>query len=131
MGLGFRIEGLPEEHPLNGERPQWSYSGFGHFRRAVAECIGLELIELWNEYPENQVKAAGRLTPLLVHSDCEGIMTPQECNTVVPSLKMLLADWSDVGPLDKYNNEYNIEQGLRLVRYMEYCAIADVNLIFC
>ena len=33
------------------------------------------------------------IVPFLRHSDCEGILTPEECAQIAPRLKELIADW--------------------------------------
>lgn len=121
MGIGFSHCGA-----------SWSYSGFGHFRRRLAREIGiaLEAMEGFEEacpFCGQPMKGLpwGRFSddikPLLVHSDCDGEMSPAECARVAPRLRELVADWPD--DYDKFN-------AFLLAEGMERAAEENEPLVF-
>ncbi|MEC1373384.1 hypothetical protein P9D39_03540 [Heyndrickxia oleronia] len=107
----------------------WGYGGFMNFRRRLAEKIGIDLLKMdgftgpvqgyrgisW-ETVTDQIK------PLLDHSDCDGILTPDECKQVYPRLIELTMDWDESDP-DKIN-------ALELVKGMKLCIENNEDLEF-
>lgn len=123
MGLDFRVSSV--EIPWE-ECPHWTYSGFNSFREKLAEMIGMDLrsmvgfggLDKWDEFMDEPI------CPFLNHSDCDGILTPDECKRVAPQLKELLEKLDD-------EDEWNKEQGGMLVNIMEIAAKEDRPLVFC
>jgi len=75
------------------------------------------------------------IVPFLHHSDCEGILTPEECAQVAPRLKELIANWPEaleinlpeewrkIGyPAWKHWVEHDKSNGDKLVAGMEWGA---------
>lgn len=113
MGIDFRIR---RDEALT--MPHWSYGGFNTFRRRLAQVVGLENIEVFWDLPEDHP-----LHPLLNHSDCDGELTPQECQRVYHELRRAVASW----PYEDYDRI----NGARLADAMEYCAKNNSTLVFC
>lgn len=118
MGLDFTHNRPPGHHCA-----QWSYTGFGAFRRRLAEEEEFNLDDMqgfdgdvsWDDVTTD-------LKPLLNHSDCDGNLTPEECAQVAPRLREIVAGWLD---------DYDRRGALRLADCMELCAAAGEKLEFC
>ena len=104
----------------------WSCSCFHEFRRKLAAEIGIDLDDMdgfegtlsWDDLKDD-------IVPLLDHSDCEGVLTPEECRRVAPRLRQLVSSWPmDDGSLDKY-------RALELATAMERAQAENTNLVFC
>ena len=54
------------------------------------------------------------ITPLLNHSDCDGELTPEECRTVAPRLRELVANWKE--------DDYDKAKAIELAEGMELAA---------
>ena len=63
------------------------------------------------------------IKPLLNHSDCDGILTPEECAKVAPRLRELVSAWPD-DDRDKRN-------ALWLAEGMDEAASKGENIEFC
>jgi hypothetical protein len=69
-----------------------SYSRFSRFRKALANEIGINLSEYdgfggtksWDTLNHG-------IKPLLNHSDCDGILTVEECKSIITGLNEILA----------------------------------------
>lgn len=100
----------------------WSYSGFDRFRCKLAESIGIEFHDMigygghkgWNGIRDD-------IKPLLNHSDCDGELTPEECQVIYPRLLKLIADW----PQNTEENDYDYYMGLELAKGLKQAA--DLN----
>lgn len=105
----------------------------------VLERIWTEMVEAegpkrsWDEIDDP-------IKPLLNHSDCDGILTPEECRQIAPRLRELVEPWPDKVqsfiehegkkiPANWYDN-WDKVQALRLVKGMEKAAAANENLRF-
>ena len=120
MGIGFRADGWNK-----GWTPSWSYSGFNLFRERLAQSVGIQLREM-EGFGEAQISwdiLADEIKPLLMHSDCDGTMSPEECRAVAPRLRELIAPW----PADDYDRQH----GALLSDMMEFCAESNTDLLFC
>jgi hypothetical protein len=101
----------------------WSYSGFNRFRERLANQIGFSLGEMvgfggkreWDTVHDD-------IKPLLDHSDCDGVLTPEECKIVYPRLAELIQNWS----------EYDRDKimALELIEGMKLCVELDEDLEF-
>jgi len=56
-------------------------------------------------------KITDNIEPLLNHSDCDGILSPEECKRVAPRLRELIKDWLD--------DDYDKVKALKLADGME------------
>lgn len=63
------------------------------------------------------------IKPLLNHSDCNGILTPEECLTVAPRLRELISQWAE--------DDQDKIRALLLAEGMERAAEANENLELC
>lgn len=95
----------------------WSYSGFNEFRDRLAEAAGIDLYSM-NGFggAKSWRGLTDPIVPLLMHSDCEGALSPAECVLVAPRLRELVADWKG------WPEEYDREQALLLADSMDQCA---------
>ena len=113
MGLDFR-----------GSDAHWSYGGFHRFRARLAMEVGIDL-ENMQGFGGKQISWDGVYDPLkwlLSHSDCDGEMSPKECEKVYPRLREIIGKWPD--------DDYDKIQATRLADGMENCALDDKPLIF-
>lgn len=62
------------------------------------------------------------LVPLLNHSDCDGVLTAEQCKLVAPRLLEIVGHWKD---------DYDKENALMLVDGMWRAAKAGEPLQFC
>ena len=106
-----------------GSKAHWSYSGFNHFRKRLANEIGIDLENIQG-YGGNLSlnKLQDDIKSLLDHSDCDGELSFQECEKVAPRLRELISDWDD--------DDYDKVQALLLAEGMEDCATNKQSLIF-
>lgn len=102
----------------------WSYSGFGAFRKKLANEIGMELEKMrgfkggvipFSEFDDD-------IIPLLDHSDCDGVLTTEECNRVAPRLRELVSSWPE--------QDFDKRKALSLADGMEYAFICNQPLEF-
>lgn len=105
----------------------WSYSGFNRFRERLAAEVGVHLMGMEGfrrdgQPGESWSKVKDPIKPLLNHPDCDGEMTPKQCEQVAPRLKELVKDWPD--------GDYDKEQATILAESMEYCAMEEERLVF-
>ena len=126
MGIDFAYQKI--EYPENREdQPHWSYSGFMEFRKRLAAEIDIDLDamqgfcepgEIYREW--DTVNDA--IVSFLDHSDCEGEMDYNICETVAPRLRELVAKWPD--------DDYDKITALRLASMMDQCAKNEWILSF-
>lgn len=110
----------------------WSYGGFHDFRVKVAESICINLNEMEFFGGSNSWKTVhDGVKPLLLHSDCDGHLTPKQCAKIYPRLESIVEKWV----LEKYDQDiygdYNIQQARHLIDGMKYCAENNKKLEFC
>jgi len=103
----------------------WSYSGFMSFRERLASAIGIRLMSMqgfgtpftpWDTVGDD-------IVPLLSHSDCDGVLTPDKCHTIAIRLAELIEDWDD--------GDYDKIQAQLLIEGMNKCYENDEPLDFC
>lgn len=103
----------------------WSYTGFHNFRTEVARLDGIDLNEMAGFCDrEDAVRwdsVDSALNPLLDHSDCDGVLTPEQCAQVAPRLAELS---------DQLHSSYDRRQAENLVEAMELCIASGVPLEF-
>lgn len=82
----------------------WAYSGFNRFRTRVAAVLGFDLDRMegfhgdrsWDSVPSATDEP---LIDLLNHSDCDGELTPEQCERIAPRLREAVSLW----PADDYD----------------------------
>lgn len=129
MGLGIYVG---EEYCFGS-----SYSDFHEFRQRLAESIGLELMSMEgynpNGIPWDTVDDA--LAPLLYHSDCKGVLTPEECAKIATRLREIFdarpkTENENGYPKTKNFDEYHKRQALKLIEAMEMSVETNQPLEF-
>lgn len=102
---------------------RWSYSGFGQFRRRLAQEIGVDLNKMYGFGGTRTFHTINDpIKYLLDHSDCDGNLDPVKCRKIIPRLRKLVSNWAD--------NDYDKKQALELADGMEYCASKNRHLMF-
>lgn len=109
----------------------WSYSGFHSFRRRLAGAVAIELMKM-EGFSENGNGNSWKaivdpIVDLLHHSDCDGILTPEQCKKIAPRLRQIVECWDDT----RIDIGYDKRQALELAEGMEKAASLNENLIFC
>jgi hypothetical protein len=102
----------------------WSYSGFNHFRRRLAEGIGIFLDEMdgfGGDIKWDTINDA--IVPFLNHSDCDGSLTALQCCAIAPRLLDMVKDWPD--------DDYDKINALELVEGMKEAIEDDADIEFC
>lgn len=117
MGLSLRVG--------KNRYSEWSYSGYGDFRKKIAAQVGIDLSQMkgffvidksilsdqgWDAYVEAiQVaieidKSSDKISwdvindpikILLSHSDCEGEIPPEVCETLADRLEEIIKEWPE------------------------------------
>ena len=110
-------------------KASWSYSGFMRFRERLAESIGMQLRKMPG-FRDNQEEFAWEdyddpIIPFLNHSDCDGVLTPEQCRTIAPRLREIISTWED-----NFENSYDLEMAEELIRGMEIAEKENENLQF-
>lgn len=120
MGLGFHRSG----EGIWDIDAGWSYGGFDSFRRRLAKEVNIDLDSM--EGFGGAVKwetVADDIALLLNHSDCDGVLFPDQCEKIIPRLKDLTKSWED--------DDYDKENALQLIDGMQKCVDQETDLIFC
>jgi len=103
----------------------WAYPEFMQFRSRLAKEIGVEIMEMegfiengrrWRSLPPDPIIG------LLFHSDCDGELSPEECERIAPRLRELVSKWPD--------DDYDKMNALDLAIGMETAACAFEPLRF-
>lgn len=109
----------------------WAHSGFNRFRREIAAYEGIDLDAMKGFERNGETEGTPwdtvttPLEPLLNHSDCDGVLTPQECRQVAPRLREVVkAIWPDQSSRDR-------QRALQLADGMDAAAEADEPMEFC
>jgi hypothetical protein len=108
----------------------WSYSGFNSFRQRLAKEIGIRDLGLWWNLGGIDGKREDYNDPielLLDHSNCEGVLSPEECRVIAPRLREVVEAWSE----EIHKGGYDKQMAIRLADGMEKAAAEEKNLEFC
>ena len=100
----------------------WSYSGFYRFRKRLAAAAGFDLTQMdgfEGHKPWSEIKDA--LVPFLNHSDCEGTLSPKQCEKIAPRLKQVISLWPD---------DYDKMKALELIKGMRVAVKSKKSLRF-
>ena len=110
MGLVLTVKGFDEEIYDSG------YMGFTQFRIAVLSAYDKDLGTIYQKWLKNYITDANALTSaenvklrtllktpwkhLLLHSDCDGKLTPRQCKAIYNLTKDLRCDYQQANYLD-------------------------------
>lgn len=112
--------------------PSWSYGGFGRFREKIADSIGIKLSDMQGFGGETPWKNPKEdpIIYLLDHSDCDGILTLYQMESLIPRLREIIDSWEFT---EKQNEDlgYDFRMGKNLIEAMEECVRESADLIFC
>ncbi|MFF7127372.1 hypothetical protein [Streptomyces sp. NPDC008240] len=121
---------FPGDGDTSSPDVSWSYTGFGVFRRWLAQADGFALDEMQGfggQRPWNDV--ATTLAPLLNHPDDEGpVLTPAQCAAILPRLQEI-TDPPQGGSTDPLLQR-NMDNARQLVVVLQLCIERDVDLLF-
>ncbi|MFE1770991.1 hypothetical protein [Streptomyces sp. NPDC059008] len=121
---------FPGDDDVASPDVSWSYTGFGTFRKWLAQTEGFALAEMDGFGGDRQWSSVStRLEPLLNHPDDDGPdLTPAQCAAMLPRLEAIrdhrLPDDSD--PVLRRR----IEDVSQLVTVLRFCVDKNVELIF-
>jgi len=75
-------------------KAHWSYSGFMRFRARLAETLGYvdSLSHMYNDGTYTCMKNEA-IYPLIDHSDCDGNLTVEEMQQIIPQLEDIINSW--------------------------------------
>lgn len=97
-----------------------SYSSFNRFRYALAKRIGIDLND-YKGYGDSGTKDLESidhpLMDLFNHSDCDGELTPEQCERIMKGLDMVIAGIPIL--LDAWSDEYVFRQ--QAIRFRDGC----------
>ena len=112
------------------------YSSFNNFRRWLAEKIEINLNDYIGYRNESATKKLTsidhKLMPLFNHSDCEGILTPDECKQIAEGIEEVLKNMSKE-EIEHPENEYSLSNYNKAKQFREGCLLAyslDENIEF-
>jgi hypothetical protein len=87
-----------------------SYGSFNTFRIFLASQIGVNLDECEGYGGDIEFSSIDHgIVPLLDHSDCDGILTPEECKSIADGLDDILSKLDHDDPKLKYPILYMID----------------------
>lgn len=103
----------------------WSYSGFQQFRLALAAEEGIRLDDMLGfggsgEWSTDGGELITPLAPLLHHSDCDGVLEPDEAAMILRRLPAILDRWNQLDTEAGFERAYDVEQGRRLVAALQH-----------
>ncbi|MEU2976984.1 hypothetical protein ABZ678_08195 [Streptomyces hirsutus] len=120
---------FPGDDDVASPDVSWSYTGFGMFRKWLAQVEGFALAGMDGFGGDRQWSSVSTtLAPLLNHPDDEGYLTPAQCAAMLPRLEEILGRHEpDAGdPLLRRR----IEDVSALVTVLRICVDKDVELVF-
>lgn len=121
---------FPGDDDTGSPDVSWSYTGFGVFRRWLAQAEGFALDEMHGfggQRPWSDVSTT--LTPLLNHPDDDGPdLTPTQCAAILPRLQEIADHWQE-GSVDPLLQRH-IDDARQLVVVLQLCVEKDVDLLF-
>ena len=131
MGLHVTAKGLTDESEFN-----CGYITFGKFRIKLAYAYNEEFGKIYEKSYERELKPKeierwnelcnDDLDIFLLHSDCDGKFTPQECRKIYNAIKDLHIDMQ--GHNYRVMKPYNMLEHWKAI--FKHCADRRVNLYF-
>lgn len=108
----------------------FSFRTFHMFRQRIARMAGINLDEMegYSDPGKPWSDVDDPLVPLLHRSDCDGEISPADCERLAPRLLQLLDAWQESDGDALY--AYAQLNGRKLVRGMENCIAMDHSLQF-
>jgi hypothetical protein len=100
----------------------WSYSGFHRFRERIASYAGLFLNDMNGFGGGKEWPGTDPIEILLNHSDCDGIISPEDCAKIAPRLREIIKEW-DI-------EEHDSGSAMKLVAGMEEAAVGGFDMEF-
>jgi hypothetical protein len=102
----------------------WSYGGFHNFRTKLADEISFDLNDMqgfggcksWDDIQDD-------IIPLLLHSDCDGELSPDDCAKVYPRLLELVSKWNE--------DDWDKKKAVMLADGLKLCAECNEPMVFC
>jgi hypothetical protein len=121
---------FPGDDDTGSPDVSWSYTGFGVFRRWLAQAEGFALDEMHSfggQRPWSDVSTA--LAPLLNHPDDAGPdLTPDQCAAMLPHLQEIV-DRRQEGSVDPLLRRH-IDDIRQLLVVLQFCVENDADLLF-
>ncbi|MET9073774.1 hypothetical protein AB0G54_07310 [Streptomyces yokosukanensis] len=121
---------FPGDDDTGSPDVSWSYTGFGLFRRWLAQTEGFALDEMHGfggQRPWDDDSTT--LAPLLNHPDDDGPdLTPDQCAAILPRLQEI-ADQPQDGNTDPLLQRH-IDDARQLMVVLQLCIEKDVDLLF-
>ncbi|MFD7403795.1 hypothetical protein ACFV7R_14230 [Streptomyces sp. NPDC059866] len=121
---------FPGDDDTSSPDVSWSYTGFGMFRRWLAQAEGFSLDEMsgfGGQRPWSDVSTT--LTPLLNHPDDAGPdLSSAQCAAILPRLQQI-ADQRHEGSIEPLLQRH-IDDARQLVIVLQFCVGKDVDLLF-
>ena len=106
---------------------QGPYSSFNEFRKWLAQKININLEDYIGYGNDNATKDLSsidhKIMPLLNHSDCEGILTPDECKQIAEGLDEILNNISKE-EVEHPGNQYPFSNYNKAKRFKDGCILA-------
>jgi ribosomal protein L32E len=100
------------------------YSSFNTFRKWLAQKIGINLEDYIGYGEDSATKELTsidhKLIPLFNHSDCDGILTPEECKQIAEGIEDAIKD----EPEDLSGNEYSFSNLNKAKQFRKGCLLA-------
>lgn len=133
MGVDFRVSEITLTYSIC---PSWSYSGFMRFRDRLLYGFGMNVHQLYESHsiklnaaqpldgPWSKVPQG--LYPLINHSDCDGDLSPENCELVADAMEPIVRAWN-AGETDE---GYDRMMGLRMVSLMRIASQYSKRLEF-
>ncbi|MFD9434174.1 hypothetical protein [Streptomyces sp. NPDC060002] len=121
---------FPGDDDTSSPDVSWSYTGFGVFRRWLAQAEGFELNEMDGFGGQRSWKdVSTTLAPLLNHPDDDGPdLTPAQCAAILPRLQEI-ADQPQEGNMDPLLQRH-LDDARQFVAVLHLCIEKDVDLLF-
>lgn len=121
---------FPGDDDTSSPDVSWSYTGFGVFRRWLAQAEGFALDEMYGfggQRPWNDVSTT--LAPLLDHPDDDGPdLSPIQCAAILPRLQEI-ADQPHKGSINPLLQRH-FDDARQFVVVLQLCVEKDVDLVF-
>ncbi|MGW5036413.1 hypothetical protein ACWEQW_34695 [Streptomyces nigra] len=121
---------FPGDDDTSSPDVSWSYTGFGVFRRWLAQAEGFELNEMDGFGGQRSWKdVSTTLAPLLNHPDDDGPdLTPGQCAAILPRLQEI-ADQPQEESIEPLLQRH-LDDVRQFVIVLRLCLEKDVDLLF-